>query len=209
MAKRKAPSPVFSAWERIVFETPREEGRYPPEAEDEWAVLWQEHIEGENLAQSTVDDASILCTLGWSLAMQRRDFPAALARASRYFEHPDWEQGDETTREILLGYIAEAKWGAGDEGGALDDLRQLLQRQRRYRPGPLLIVRSVVDSCAQERPPDERAPEDFARLTAEVVSRFQGCVRLSRSITPGTDTYAQLRKVFEQTRPVELLSPRP
>jgi hypothetical protein len=200
MASQTQPSPIFSAWERLVRNV-RADGTLAPEVEEEWAALWQRHVVGDRLSQMDVFDAGLLCTLGWELAMQRRDFEAALTRAIRCFDHPGWAQVDESLYEWLLKGVAEARWRLGDEAGAVDNCRRLLHLKRPHNTLPQLYVHNCLSVFSRERSAAECAPSEFAGLTAELVRECQGCVGLAKSITPGTATFGQLATVLEQSYP--------
>ncbi|MFN3653426.1 MAG: hypothetical protein ACK47B_27930 [Armatimonadota bacterium] len=197
---RQAPqSPIFSAWSRIVFDRRGADRTLSPEAEREWTGLWDQHIAGNALAETVLEDAVLLCTLGWEIAMQRQDFQEALLRARRCFQHPHWDQADDADHEWLLSCVAQAQWHLGDEIGALAECRRILQRKRPCHHVPLHHARLLLRGWCLTKSPDEIAPADFTAMAAEVTSQFSGCVRLARTMNPGTSTFGDIAAVLQQT----------
>jgi len=199
LSKKANPGNIFLAWERIVFQMPRVDGKMTAAAEAEWEVLWRTHVEGENLQQTNVHDATLLCSLGWDLAMQHGDYGMALKRARRLFEHPNWQGEDEISRQHMMRSSALARWLLGERSAALEEYRELLDLQRRYNIHPVSVVRRDLQDICLREPESELASEDFARLSADVIRRFKGCVRVAAAIEPGRTTYEELANAFDAT----------
>jgi len=204
MPKKRNPSAIFLAWNDITLMQRQSDGTLPPQAELDWKKLWDEHIEGDNLRRTSVRDVELLCSLGWELAMERHDAKSALVRASRCREHPDWENGDEVTRQVLMAHIALARWEIGERVEAVEDYRALLNMQRPYHTLPWILVLSDLLGLCDSQPDGEVADESCARLAAEVIRQSKGRARIAARIAPGASTYGDLLTALKSTLPAHV-----
>jgi hypothetical protein len=176
MPKKQMPSPIYLFWERVVF--PEYGADYlPPSAQSEWQILWNAHIEGDHLAQTDAEDAHLLCYLGAQLAHRGEDIASALQRILRWFDHPDWQQVDHTTQDMMHHHAALYHLLLGEEANAFARLRALLARHRPHYPLPSQFGRILLRSYCNEQPPERDAPEELVSLTVALLETQRGTKR--------------------------------
>jgi hypothetical protein len=193
---------IFEKWERIVFGTRRKSGLLPPSSELEWQAMWDDHMAGSNLAKTNISDAALICTLGWTLAVQRQDYRTALTRINRWFEHADCLGADPIDADHCRCCHAAALLLAGDQHEAISEYSAIL-RQPCYKRGMSTIhsVRNHLRQYSLEQPAQSAPSEEFSSLVKYVVGLYPGKKRLSKAVNTETASYGELVSVLEQTYP--------
>jgi len=199
--KERDPS-IFDEWERIVFRERRRNGAFAADAEQAWAFLWQKHVDNGALAETNLDDAKLICTLGWSLAMEAKDYTAAVARINTWFSHPAADSADSIDTECNRGFRALANLVAGSLVAAICEYRDLLENPQKKWPR---LNRSIVrnDLCRycyyfRRR---KRVPRALAELAVETILQYPGRKRVARGINLDTVTHRQLFEALDTTYP--------
>jgi len=177
-------------------------GCYPAEAELEWEQLWATHIAGANLTRTDVEDAAVICFLGWELAMEHHDYSAAVRRLESWFTHPQAEFEDPITRAYLRSEIGFSQLLGGSEPVAVESFRTLL-RSAGPKDGRLLLyrIRNHLFSFCAMQPESALASALLVQLTAEVVGGFSGKKRVVTTLAGPGVTYGQLTIALQKTYP--------
>jgi hypothetical protein len=202
MPKRTPPSPVFQVWERIVFESRREDGTYPPEEERAWRTLWEKHIEGASLGHTAIGDATLICRLGWSVAASHGEYAEAVRRMEHLFEHrdigtlPAWERADHRCM-IALGRLmnGEVEEAAGLYGLILGELSGKDLRNTTN------IVRNHLYSYCRERTPNSVAPASLLDFAVYIIELIRGNRHLAARLQRSDWSYGRLAAALEETYP--------
>jgi hypothetical protein len=197
MSRRPASS-IAREWLRLI------DLRDRPEAQDEvraaWQTLWRNHVEGDRLAQTDVDDATLICSFGYTLAMLDGNPGEGLRRIERWFEHPQARNAEYPDWPSMLDYAARCRFALGDEAEAIAICRQLLaeaprQKRRLHRA----MVRSGLRDCCRQRPGGDVVPVPVAAFARELVLTFPVRKIIARNIRPGRTTYGELDAALAKT----------
>lgn len=192
MANRRVPSPIFTEWERLVFGTKRDQD-WLRNVREPWRELWNRYREGDALATTSIDDAGLVCSLGWQVAMQEGDFAAASERITRWFEHPDMERCDSHSHTMFLDYLAISWFYAGDEESAFGLHAYLLEELPKSHVTTIrLSAASLLYIHSSERVAGKVAPPEIASKTRNVLLAFPGYKRTAKDIIPDDASYGEL-----------------
>lgn len=205
MGKRRRPSPIFEEWEGQILIERLPDGTFAQEVQDAWARLWRDHIESEHFAATEVDDAALLCSLGWDIAFWNKEWNSAIARLERWFEHPQAESADHYTRICFRSWLAFTNLMAGKQIEAIGIYQQLLglSRANDRRLARILMRNELIYyiHCCIREDRERVAPVAEVRLIAEFIEGCRGRKRLARTIKQGGATYGQLAEALEQAYP--------
>ncbi|WP_309719145.1 hypothetical protein [Armatimonas sp.] len=198
MPRRKKPSEIYLAWEKIVFGDGTYTHKYSPESQQAWAALWQQHCEGEAFAGTSIGDAALLCSLGYDQAAHQGDWHAAKERIERYFEHPQWQTDEDGSQQMLLGDRARACWACGDEDQALELFTQLVAQTKAYHRLPLILVILVLLEICQSQPEEAIASDRLIEFSRQVTPQYVG--KRVRLKTLAGSTYGELAALLQSAR---------
>lgn len=172
----------------------------PRDVEIAWERLWQDHLAAEKLQSSDVVDAELICSLGWELARQRGDWPTAIQRLERWFEHPQSRDADYITRVEFRSRIGLGRLLVGNISEAISIFNTLLD-ERPVKGGRFVLnlIRNHLHDYCEWQPADQIASPNLAQLSADVVARYPGRKRIARPLDPGAPTFGQLASVLRTT----------
>ena len=193
MPRRKKPSDIYLAWDRIVFGN----DKYSSESQQAWAALWEQHCVGGRLAKTAIADVELLASLGYDLAAKQGDWQAAKERVECYFQHPHWQTDCSTSQEMLQVLRARAYWECGDEDGALNLFRGVSE-QPSYGSISLMLVWEQLCVLCQEQPEDIIVSARLAHFILEIAQRVA-----KRSVSDKVLTFrsfGELAVVLESAR---------
>ncbi len=193
MSRRKPQSPIFTEWERLVFEIKRKDQDRTRLVREPWRSLWNTYIEGNALANTSIHDAELICSLGWQIAMQEGDFGEAAERITRWFEHPDLAECDPNSHTMFLDELAESWFYAGDEESAFGLYAYLINElPKRYVTIVRMSAASVLYIHCSEQRAGELAPPEVATKVSNVLLAFPGYKRTVDSIITDDSTFGEL-----------------
>jgi hypothetical protein len=198
MSSRRPVSPIAREWLRLIELRDQPETR--AEARAAWQTLWRDHVEGDRLAEMDVHDATLICSLGYSLAMLDGDPLAGLRRIERWFEHPQARTAEYPDWPSMLDYAARCHLALGDEAEAIALYRQLMAEaprlERRVRRA--MVRNALLDRCRGE-PRDNLVSTRLAQFARELVTTYRIRPMVARSIGPGRTTFGMLAAALERT----------
>lgn len=193
MPRRKSPSPIFEEWERLVFGIKHNDGNRIRNLREPWRVMWDMHIAGDALALTDVDDAQLICSLGWEIAMRDGDFAAAANRITRWFEHPEIAKSDPHSHTCLLDYLAASWFYSGDEESACRLHSYLLSElPQSYVPSVRMSAATLLYIYCSEHIAGDIAPPTVAQSVKDVLLVFPGYKQTSDTILVDDAAYGEL-----------------
>ncbi|WP_395142235.1 hypothetical protein [Armatimonas sp.] len=198
MPKRKKPSQIYLAWERIVFG----DDKYSSESRQTWAALWQQHCEGEALMGTLISDAALLCSLGYDQAAHQGDWHAAKERIERYFQHPKWEANEPVSQLIAQALLSRALWECGEENPALQLWVSLIRKLgKNQRLACLLVLHELLAIC-QSGSETGHARNLFSGVVREVIEKLTKTKLPPLEIPENWQgfTYGELAALLESAR---------
>jgi hypothetical protein len=177
-------------------------GEWTAEAAARWQALSDEAIGGDRLFTADIGDAATFLLPGWTIAMQRRDYPAAAALLRRFFEHPAASQADRVDRIEFSSRLATSLLAAGEEGEGLGIHWGLLAAERAADVRlSLLVMRGLLQEfCREEKPPAELASPGLTDMVEEVVRRLRRWRPRWRRL-PARASYAELSSHLARSYP--------
>jgi hypothetical protein len=201
MTRKRKPTAVFGEWMRLI-DSRLPDGEYPAETREVWANLWAEHICGTRLSNTDVEDAALLCGLGWDLAVQQGDYALAKQRLERWFEHPLADSADEITRIQFLCQCSLASLLTGEVDLGVASYRLVLQgvNQKHHRVALYTVRSQLYDFCRWQDAATPICPA-LAVLVGEVLKRFGGQGLALKDVDWKSSTYGQLTLLLGQTYP--------
>ncbi|MBB6049628.1 hypothetical protein [Armatimonas rosea] len=168
MPRRKRPSPIYLAWEKIVFG----EDKYSPKSQQAWAALWQQHAEGDVLAETAIADVERLASLGYDLAAKQGDWQVAKERIERYFQHPNWQNDEPIGQLNAQTYLSRALWECHEENSALQLwVRLIRQPGKDQKLACLLVLQQLLGIC-QSHPSTTPTRTLFSAVVREVFEKL-------------------------------------
>jgi hypothetical protein len=169
---------VHREWERLVFRVKElsgpEDREPPPERVEGWRRLYERTFrDGEWLVSSP--DASLVASLGVTIALRQRRFEDALVLARQYLDHPEAESDDRITRQGMMvrAAMAELLTGRTDEGiGRLLDV--LRSEPRNGSQSGRLDIRVDLYWVLQELGWEEPADPRLVRFVGRLLQGWRG-----------------------------------
>lgn len=203
MGKRRQPSLIYSEWESLVFGRCRSDESFPPEVEERWRTLWRDHMAADTFLNTNVDDAALLCSLGWDLAVQQRDWASGLSRLERWFEHPGAAGADLITILTFRSWLGLGRLWRGEVREALSLFHALVEEAPvKRRCTALYLVRSHLLGYCQEQAADAMSPPELTQLVLHVAAQLRIAKRTGCGGEATTATYGNLSAVLEALNPV-------
>nr|WP_309689152.1 hypothetical protein [Armatimonas sp.] len=200
MPRRKKPSEIYLAWDKIVSG----DDKYSPESQQAWDALWQQHCGGDGLTETPIGDVFLLCSLGYEQAAYQADWLAARKRIERYFQHTQWQTDEPIHLLMSEASLSRALWECREENSALESWINLIRQPgKNNKLACLLVLHELLGICLS-MPETIHARTLFSGVVREVVEKLTKR-KLPPMSAPAVEnwqgfTYSELAAVLESAR---------
>ena len=195
MASRKKPSEIFLAWESIVFPETGYEKVTSELGRAAFFEIWEAKGSNDKYLALDPEDADLLCTLGWKLAMEKAHYEESLSWTRLMPLHPRFSELDSvrSMSPVRDAFYSFAYLGRIDE---LCSATAELQANRdslgwRCATGILLLDEVF--------PPDDVVDPRILEVAKGVLGAKKRYARLVRLLERPGITYREMREVGMKT----------
>jgi hypothetical protein len=195
MAVRKKPSEIYLAWVSIVFP---EAGYESPTSEcgrTAFRELWEVHGAGGKYLNLDPEDASLLCSLGWKLAMEQAKYEESLEWTRLMPFHPGFSELDDVNQ-------LQPDQDAFYSYAYLKDIKQLCRITRVLSENPDYLAWRYSSSILfldEIFPPDHPVDSLILDVAKGVLRAKKRYSRLVRKLEKTGITYREMREVGVKT----------
>ncbi len=162
---------IYRAWEEHSFNLPP--GRYRPHPDSSvavWQSLWAEYAQ-RGPDELAIEDLSLLCYWGWTMAMERGDSAMALERLTPWFSREDRFQDDAPDWAALHACAIDCHLRSGEpDRAALAARVAFSHEQHRHRRTTALVLRNTLLQFGITQPDSADVPNGTAAIAEEVLT---------------------------------------
>lgn len=195
MAGRKRPSEIFLVWDSIVFPETGYESPTSERGRQTFDQIWQSRGADGKYKDLDPEDAGLLCSLGWKLAMERADYEESLEWTRLMPLHPRFSDLDS------IGKI-EPMRDAFYSHAYLGDIEQLCNVTRILCEQPQFMgwrYSSGILFLDEVFPPDSPVDSRILEVAKRVVGTKKRYSHLVRKLEKSGITYGEMREVGMKT----------